>query len=103
MSYHVVIASFDTRLGPEMLPDDIRLDFDGDGQRTSALAYAQRLLTTCSNRPRDVAAALAAHDEAVAVRAAALLKAGGANFDDAEFRLAVKKAGRTSSVACALS
>jgi hypothetical protein len=70
------------------------LDVDGDGQRTSALAYAQRLMTKYSNRPIDVVAALAPYDEAIAVQAAALLKASGADFDDAELRVAIKQAGR---------
>ena len=70
------------------------LDVDGDGQRTSALAYAQRLMTKYRNRPIDVAAALAPYDEAIAVQAAALLNASGADLDDAELRAAAKRAGR---------
>jgi hypothetical protein len=69
------------------------IDSDGDGQRTSARAYAQRLMTHYDNRPSDVAAALAPYDEAVAVQAGALLKASGANLLDAELRAAVKQAG----------
>ena len=69
------------------------LDVDGDGQRTSALAYAQRLMTKHGNRPSDVAAALASYDEAVAVQAAALLNASGADLNDAELRAAAKQAG----------
>jgi hypothetical protein len=69
------------------------LDFDGDGERTSALAYAERLMTKYGNRSSDISAALAPYDESVAVQTAALLKASGADLDDAEFRAAIKQAG----------
>jgi hypothetical protein len=69
------------------------LDVDGDGQRTSAAEYAQRLMTNHNNRPTDVVAALASYDEAVAVQAAALLKASGADLHDAQLRAAAKQAG----------
>jgi hypothetical protein len=69
------------------------LDADDDGQRTSALAYAERLMAEHNNRPIDVAAALAGYDEAVAVQVAGLLKAGGADVNDAELQLAIKQAG----------
>jgi hypothetical protein len=69
------------------------LDVDGDGQRTSAAAYAQRLMTAHNNRPTDVAAALTSYDEAVAVQAAALLKASGADLHDTRHREAAKQAG----------
>jgi hypothetical protein len=69
------------------------LDADGDGQRTSALAYAERLMTKYGNRPSEIATALAPYDEAVVVQAAALLKANGADLDDAELRAAIKQAG----------
>jgi hypothetical protein len=55
--------------------------------------YAQRLIAKYGNRPSDVAAALVPYDEAVAVQAAALLKASGADLLDAEIRAAVKQAG----------
>jgi hypothetical protein len=69
------------------------LDVDGDGQRTTALAYAQRLVSTHGNRPIDVVAKLASYDEAVAVQAAALLKAAGADLNDAKLRAAINQAG----------
>jgi hypothetical protein len=69
------------------------LDVDGDGVRTSALVYAEQLLAKYSNRPRDVVSALASYDEAVAVQAAALLTASGADLNDGGFRIAVKQAG----------
>jgi hypothetical protein len=69
------------------------VDADGDGQPTSALAYAQRLMTKHGNRPRDVVAALARYDEAVAVQATSLLKSSGADLQDAELRAAVQQAG----------
>jgi hypothetical protein len=69
------------------------LDADGDGERTSALAYAQRLMTKHGNSPSDVAAALARYDEAVAVQAAALLNSSGADLNDSNLRAAAKQAG----------
>lgn len=69
------------------------LDADGDGERTSALAYAQRLMTKHGNSPSDVAAALASYDEAVAVQAAALLNARSADLNDSTLRSAARKAG----------
>jgi hypothetical protein len=69
------------------------LDVDGDGQRTSAATYAQLLMTNHNNRPTDVVAALAPYDEAVAVQAAALLKASGADLHDVQLREAAKQAG----------
>ena len=55
------------------------IDADGDGQRTSAFIYAQRLLKT--HGPQKVIAALADHDEAVAVQTASLLNAQGIKLD----------------------
>jgi hypothetical protein len=69
------------------------LDVDGDRERTSALGYAERVMTKHGKRPKDVAAALAPYDEAVAVQAAALLTASDADLDDAELRVAIKQAG----------
>ena len=69
------------------------LDADGDGQRTSALVYAQRLMTKHGNSPSDVAAALSMYDEAVAVQAAALLNASGADLYDSNLRAAAEQAG----------
>jgi len=69
------------------------LDAEGDGQRTSAREYAQRLMTKHGNSPSDVAAALASYDQAVAVQAAALLNASGADLSDSKLRAAAAQAG----------
>jgi hypothetical protein len=69
------------------------LDVDGDGRRTTAREYAQRLMTSYDSRAVDVIAALAAYDEAVAVQAAALLKARGEDLLDADIQAAVQQAG----------
>jgi hypothetical protein len=55
------------------------IDADGDGQRTSAFAYAERLLKT--HGPQKLIAALADYDDAVAVQAASLLQARGVALD----------------------
>jgi hypothetical protein len=69
------------------------IDADGDGQRTSALAYAQRLVAKHNGRPLDVVAALAEHDESVAVQAASLLRASGADLEAPEFESAAQQVG----------
>jgi hypothetical protein len=55
------------------------IDADGDGKRTSAYAYAQRLMKT--REPQKVIAVLADYDEAVAVQVASLLRARGVSPD----------------------
>jgi hypothetical protein len=69
------------------------VDCDGDGQRTSALAYAQRLLREAGADVPRLVRALGDYDEAVAVQAAALLQARGVSLQDPEVREAAAKAG----------
>jgi hypothetical protein len=69
------------------------LDGDGDGRRTSARGYAERLLREAGGAWQKVVPALAEYDEAVAAQAAALLRAGGASPSDPDVRAAARKAG----------
>jgi hypothetical protein len=69
------------------------LDADGDGRRTSARGYAERLLREAAGEWPKLVKALADYDEAVAVQAAALLRARGVSPRDAEVREAARKAG----------
>ena len=55
------------------------IDADGDGKRTSANAYAGRLLR--KHEPEKAIAMLANYDEAVAVQVASLLQARGVKLD----------------------
>jgi hypothetical protein len=55
------------------------IDGDGDGRRSSASAYAQRLLK--AHGPQKVIATLAEYDEAVAVQVASSLRARGISLD----------------------
>jgi len=69
------------------------LDADGDGKRTSARGYAERLWKESGGEWRKVVKALADYDEAVGTQAAALLRAKGVSLLDAEVREAARKAG----------
>jgi hypothetical protein len=69
------------------------LDADGDGKRTSARGYAERLLREADGEWPKVMKALADYDEAVAVQAAALLRARGVSPGGADIREAARKAG----------
>jgi hypothetical protein len=69
------------------------LDGDGDGRRTSARGYAQRLLTETGGEWGKLVQALGAYDEAVAAQAAALLQARGVSVGDRAVREAARKAG----------
>jgi len=69
------------------------LDADGDGKRTSARGYAERLLREAGGDWPKVVKALADYDEAVAAQAAALLRARGVVLRDTEVRDAARKAG----------
>jgi hypothetical protein len=69
------------------------LDADGDGRRTSARGYAERLLRDAGGEWAKVVKALSDYDEAVAVQAAALLRARGVSPGDADLREAARKAG----------
>ena len=69
------------------------LDADGDGERTSALAYARRLVREAGGEWPRVVRALADYDEAVAAQAAGLLQARGISVAGVEVRAAARKAG----------
>ncbi len=69
------------------------LDADGDGKRTSARGYAERLVKEAAGDWPKVVAALADHDEAVATQAAALLRGRGVSLTDADVKEAARKAG----------
>ncbi len=69
------------------------LDADGDGKRTSARGYAERLVKEAGGDWPKVVAALADYDEAVAIQAAALLRGRGVSLTDAAVREAARKAG----------
>jgi hypothetical protein len=69
------------------------LDADGDGKRTSAREYAQRLERAAGTDWRKLVSALGEYDEAVAVQAASLLQTRGVSVGEAEVREAAKKAG----------
>ncbi len=62
------------------------IDGDGDGQRSSAFTYAERILK--KHGPKNAVAALADYDEAVAVQVASLLQARGVTPATAEARQA---------------
>jgi hypothetical protein len=71
----------------------IWIDNDGDGKRTSAFDYAQRLMAEQGDSVEKLVIALADYDEAVAAQVAGLLQARGTSIDDREVREAAKKAG----------
>ena len=70
----------------------IWIDADGDGRFTSARAYAEQLIAQTGNAAAKLIPALAKYDEAVAVQAAALCHAGGADIRNSEFTSALKSA-----------
>jgi hypothetical protein len=69
------------------------LDADGDGKRTSARGYAERLLKDAGGEWAKLVPALADYDEAVCAQAAALLQAKGVSVRDDKVREAAKAAG----------
>jgi hypothetical protein len=69
------------------------LDADGDGKRTCARQYAERLLAGAGRDWAKAVRALADHDEAVAIQAAGLLQARGVDVLDPDVRAAASKAG----------
>jgi hypothetical protein len=69
------------------------LDADGDGKRTSARAYAERLAREAGGEWSKLVKALGGHDEAVAAQAAGLLQGRGVSVQDAEIREAARRAG----------
>src|SRR5262249_12323266 len=69
------------------------IDADGDGKRTSAQEYAQRLLKAHGRDLAKLVQALADCDEAVAAQVAGLLQARGVSVLDAPVIDAARKAG----------
>ncbi len=69
------------------------LDADGDGKRTSARGYAEKLLNEAGGDWPKLLPKLAAYDEAVAAQAASLLQTKGVPMEDAAVRAAARKAG----------
>jgi sugar/nucleoside kinase (ribokinase family) len=69
------------------------IDGDGDGQRTSAYAYARRLVSSLSEEPAKLIDALGAYDQAVAAQAASLLQGQGVSLQDPALRQALSAAG----------
>ncbi|HEY8503459.1 MAG TPA: CehA/McbA family metallohydrolase, partial [Gemmataceae bacterium] len=69
------------------------IDADGDGERTSAFAYARRLDQQHGKDTAALIRELADYDGAVAAQAAGLLQARGVSVQDPEVRAAAAKAG----------
>jgi hypothetical protein len=69
------------------------IDGDADGKRTSAHAYAQRLVKAAGSDAARLVQMLADYDEAVAAQAAELLQANGVYLQDAALMAAIRKAG----------
>jgi hypothetical protein len=69
------------------------LDADGDGRRTSALGYAQKVMADAGGDWRKAVRALAGFDEAVTAQAAGLLRAAGHPPTDRDVRDAARATG----------
>jgi hypothetical protein len=69
------------------------LDGDGDGKRTSARGYAERLFREAGGRWAKLLPCLARYDEAVAVQAAELMRASGVALEDKAVLTASREAG----------
>src|SRR5205823_9381748 len=69
------------------------LDADGDGKRTSARGYAERLMREADGKWQPFVASLSEYDEAVCHQAAALLQAKGVSVGDHAVRAAARKTG----------
>jgi hypothetical protein len=69
------------------------IDGDGDGKRTSAREYAERLVGANGKEVEKLIPTLAEYDQAVAVHAAALLQSRGVAIEGPEVAASVKKAG----------
>jgi hypothetical protein len=69
------------------------VDADGDGNRTSAFAYARKV-HKAGGKWQETVKELAPFDEAVAAQAASLLRADGASLNDPEVRAAARSAGQ---------
>lgn len=68
------------------------IDGDGDGKRTSAYGYAQRILQA-KDAPAKLVNQLIEHDEATAAQFAGLLQARGISVQDADISAAAQRAG----------
>jgi hypothetical protein len=69
------------------------LDADGDGKRTSAFEYAQRVIQAAGADLPKLVRQLGDYDEAVAAQTAGLLQARGISVQDPVLREAARKAG----------
>src|SRR5262249_6439559 len=70
----------------------IWLDGDGDGRRSSARDYAERLFAQASGDAAKLIAALNEFDAATAMQAAHLLRTSGQRLDSAELASAIQSA-----------
>lgn len=71
------------------------LDGDGDGRRTSARQYAEKLVTAHRADPARMLAELASYDQATAVQTAWLLNSSGANLQEEAFQKLLGSSSRT--------
>ena len=70
----------------------IWLDVDGDGRKTPAYGYAQRLVAASSGNPDALLKGLSDYDEAVVLQAAHLFQRGGRSWFTPQATMALKKA-----------
>lgn len=71
----------------------IRVDGDGDGRYSSPYAYARQAVEAAKNLPpARLMQALAGYDESVAVQAASLVRAAGADLNTGSYRSAIEAA-----------
>ena len=66
------------------------LDVDGDGRRSSARDYAERLATTARGDGKALIASLSKYDDAVAAQAAHLVRVSGTSLQSDEIQTALK-------------
>ena len=66
------------------------LDVDGDGRRTSARDYAERLVAAAGHDWEKLVASLSIYDEAVAAQAAHLVRVSGTSLQSEPLRAALK-------------
>ncbi len=66
------------------------LDVDGDGHRSSARDYAERLVTTARGDGKALIASLSKYDDAVAAQAAHLVRVSGTSLQSDEIQTALK-------------
>jgi hypothetical protein len=68
------------------------LDADGDGRRTAARDYAERLMARHGRDVPRLVAQLADYDEAIAAQISHLLRASGVSLNDDNFQTALQDA-----------